>query len=180
MHDLILVTSLEIAQRYIAQATPSNKESMNSMPTAVGSSRTAASYGITMNHVVSRLEEQWNAVPILQSKPLPYVAAFLVVVLVTFYWRVSSNVPLLNAKGFFEFSDERAKTAFIGNARQMLHDWFEKNPNKPVSVYSDTGTVIWLPGSMANEFRNDKRFHLRQQVERVCKSIVPTQSLFLT
>jgi hypothetical protein len=147
------------------------------MPTAVASSRTVTNYGITMKHVISRLKDQCTAVPVLHSKPLPYAAAFLVVVLVTFYWRVSSNVPLLNAKGFFEFSDKRAKTAFIGNARQMLHDWFEKNPNKPVSVYSDTGTVIVLPGRMANEIRNDKRFHLRQHVERVCKSFVPTQSL---
>ena len=145
---------------------------MNSTP----ASRTAANYGMTMNHVVSRLEEQWNAVPVLQSKPLPYLAAFLVVALVTFYWRVPSKVPLLNAKGFFELSDERAKTAFLRNARGMLRDWFEKNPNKPVSVYGDTGTVIVLPASMADEIRNDKRFHLRQQVERVCNiPLFPSQ-----
>lgn len=142
-----------------------------------------------MDSAISRLREQWNnAAPILQFKPLPYVVASLVVVLIAFYWQASSNVPQLNARGFFELSDERAKMAFVGNARQMLQDWFKKNPNKPVSVYGDTGTVIVLPGSMANEIRNDKRFHLRQQVERVGKStfyfllfiFFRKQSLFLT
>jgi hypothetical protein len=89
-------------------------------------------------------------------------------------------MPVLNAKRFYEFSDERVKKSFLGNARQMLHDWFEENPDKPVSVHTDTGMVIVLPGSMANEIRNDKRFHLRQQVERVCRSLIPAQSLLLT
>ncbi|KAB8227102.1 cytochrome P450 [Aspergillus alliaceus] len=131
-----------------------------------------------MDHMTSKLEEQWNAVPILQSRPLPYVAAFLVVVLAIFYWHVPSNVPVLNAKGFFEFSDERVKKVFLGNARQMLHNWFEENPDKPVSVYTDTGTVIVLPGSMANEIRNDKRFHLRQRVERMMHGRLPGFEVF--
>lgn len=133
-----------------------------------------------MNYTISRLEELSSAIPTLQCKPIAYVLAVLMVVLGTLYWRDSSSTPVLNAKGFFESYNGRAKMAFIGNARQMLHDWFEENPNRPVSLYTDTGLVMVLPGSMADEVRNDKRLHLRKQVEKGRIFVLPIYSLFLT
>lgn len=81
-------------------------------------------------------------------------------------------MPELNAKRFYDLINYHGLMAFVFNTRHMLRDWFGKNPNKPVALYGDTGRVIVLPGSMANEIRNDKRFHLRQQVERVGNSFV--------
>ncbi|SMQ54553.1 unnamed protein product [Zymoseptoria tritici ST99CH_3D7] len=92
---------------------------------------------------------------------------------VAVHWSDRSSNPLLNAKGFFELSDRRIKIAFLGNARPMLSDWFGKHQNSPVSIYSDTGVLMVLPGSMANEIRNDKRFHLRQQFERMMHCRLP-------
>lgn len=107
----------------------------------------------------------------IADSPIPYLMIILALAAVAVHWSDRSSNPLLNAKGFFELSDRRIKIAFLGNARPMLSDWFGKHQNSPVSIYSDTGVLMVLPGSMANEIRNDKRFHLRQQVERVSKAL---------
>jgi hypothetical protein len=81
-----------------------------------------------------------------------------------------SNAPrvsTLNAKHFWEPFGRRVLLQYLSNARGMLHQWFLSNPSSPVLVHSEIGAVLVLPGSMADEIKNDKRFHLRQQVERV-------------
>ncbi|SMY28204.1 unnamed protein product [Zymoseptoria tritici ST99CH_1A5] len=114
----------------------------------------------------------------IADSPIPYLMIILALAAVAVHWSDRSSNPLLNAKGFFELSDRRIKIAFLGNARPMLSDWFGKHQNSPVSIYSDTGVLMVLPGSMANEIRNDKRFHLRQQVERMMHGRLPGFEVF--
>lgn len=65
----------------------------------------------------------------------------------------------LNPKGFFELSKKRARDDYMANARKMMLDWFAQNPEKPVTILTDTGYTTVLPPSMANEIRNDDRLN---------------------
>lgn len=92
-------------------------------------------------------------------QPTPFLITSLVVTAATLYYRATSsaNAPVLIPKGAFEFSDRRIREKFLADPRQMLREWFNKHPNKPVQVVGDFGPMTILPGYFADEIRNDKR-----------------------
>ncbi|KAK1658301.1 cytochrome P450 [Colletotrichum godetiae] len=89
------------------------------------------------------------------AKPLSYF--FTTVLLIIFVYSLQGtklNTPSINQKGKFELTDSRPKRNFLFNARKLLQQWFNANPNKPIRMISDMGSTIVLPPSMANEIRN--------------------------
>lgn len=110
----------------------------------------------TMASLLEGMRIGWNEV---STRPLPYalmvVALMAVSLSVRFLSR--SDIPHLNPKAPFEFSDARPKQEFVVGARSMLGKWFASNPGKPVRVIADYGEVTVLPPEMANEIRNDER-----------------------
>lgn len=106
----------------------------------------------------------------LVARPLSLVIASVVVVLATLYFRAVSSDPrltLLNPKGTFDWSGTRSKTKYTQDARAMMLGWFDKNPDKPVSMNTDMGPMTILPASMANEIRNDPRLNFRKLNKKV-------------
>lgn len=65
-----------------------------------------------------------------------------------------SNLPTLNSKRAFEFSDKRVKRNFRVNGRQLLREGLEKFNGQPFRILTDHGPTIILPPSYAQEIRN--------------------------
>lgn len=80
----------------------------------------------------------------------------------------ADKIPLLNPMKWSEFSQYRVKKHFTKNARAMLNDWFNQNPGKPASIYSEMGLVTVLPPELADEIRNDPRLNFREFNHKVC------------
>lgn len=105
----------------------------------------------------------------LTQKPLPFIAASIVVAVVIFYLQVStaSKLPVVNPKGTFEFSNTRTKALWMKDGSKMIREWFAKNPNKPVLANGDMGPIIVLPPSMIQEIRNDPRLGFSEVTQEV-------------
>ena len=102
------------------------------------------------------------------SRPLPYFLTAILFFLVVYSFQGSkSNVPLLNPRKAFEFTDNRLKKEFDFSAPDMMRNWFAKNPDKPIRFNSDTGKVTVLAPKFANEVRNDERLDLFRFLDRV-------------
>ncbi len=107
------------------------------------------------------------------ARPGPIIVASILAALVALLLRGSalSSQPghFLNPKGFFELSLRRARDNYMANARKMMLDWFAENPEKPVTMLTDTGFTTILPPSMANEIRNDDRLNFAKVAMRVSR-----------
>jgi hypothetical protein len=89
---------------------------------------------------------------------LVYPLCFLISTLaVQRIFKPKPNAPLLNPRRFFEFSNSRAVLEILYTTRQVLEDWFFKNPARPMRLTCDLGEITFLPPSMADEIRNDPR-----------------------
>lgn len=90
----------------------------------------------------------------------------------------ADNITLLNPMKWSEFSQYRVKKDFTKNARAMLDDWFNQNPGKPASIYSEMGLVTILPPELANEIRNDPRLNFREFNHKVCCVVLTLKEMF--
>lgn len=118
-------------------------------------------YQIVVNNSTGSLIDSWgvSSSPI-NSKILAYLtAATLFGVVFYSLPKTKSNVPLINPRHLFEFTDNRAKQYFIKNSKSMIENQFAKTPDKPFRVISDTGVATVLPPCLANEIRNDPRLN---------------------
>ncbi|RSM18116.1 hypothetical protein CDV31_003038 [Fusarium ambrosium] len=86
-----------------------------------------------------------------------FVAPLIVIIAACFLFTSKPNAPCLNPCGLFDIANGRAKKQFLFGLRSMLKTWFNANPHKPASVFSDIGPMTVLPPSMANEIRSDPR-----------------------
>ncbi|EEU40020.1 uncharacterized protein NECHADRAFT_32184 [Fusarium vanettenii 77-13-4] len=86
-----------------------------------------------------------------------FVAPLIAITVACFFFTSKPNAPCLNPQGFFDIASGRAKKQFLFGLRSMLKTWFDANPHKPASVFSDIGPMTVLPPSMANEIRSDPR-----------------------
>lgn len=78
-----------------------------------------------------------------------------------------SPIPLLNPPGRFDITKKRAKKQFLVSAKSLIENWFKDHKDKPARLIGDVGEVIVLPGSFANEIRNDKRLSFNKWNYRV-------------
>ncbi|OTA94990.1 hypothetical protein M434DRAFT_20535 [Hypoxylon sp. CO27-5] len=110
----------------------------------------------------------------INSKLLVYlIAATLFGIVFYSHSKTKSNVPLINPKHLFEFSDNRAKQYFIKNSKSMIEGQFAKTPNKPFRVISDTGVATVLPPCLADEIRNDPRLNFGGFTKKAAPGRVP-------
>ncbi|RSL87603.1 hypothetical protein CEP51_002120 [Fusarium floridanum] len=86
-----------------------------------------------------------------------FVAPLIAIIAACFFFTSKPNAPCLNPRGFFDITNGRAKKQFLFGLRSMLKTWFDANPHKAASVFSDIGPMTVLPPSMANEIRSDPR-----------------------
>nr|ACZ63283.1 cytochrome P450 monooxygenase [Fusarium sambucinum] len=94
----------------------------------------------------------------LRFDMLAYFLCFVISTLVVRrILRPKPNAPLLNPRRFFELSDSRAVSEILYTTRQVLENWFAKNPAKPMRLTCDLGQITFLPPSMADEIKNDPR-----------------------
>ncbi|OLN83304.1 Dihydromonacolin L monooxygenase LovA 6 [Colletotrichum chlorophyti] len=92
------------------------------------------------------------------AKPLSYFLTTILVILFVYSMQGPKfNVPSINDRKAFEFTNSRPKKIFLANARDLLKQWFSANPNKPTRLIGDMGETIVLPPYMADEIRNDNR-----------------------
>lgn len=107
------------------------------------------------------LEAPWaflNSTASASNIQLSYFMAPLIAIIVAcFFFTSKPNAPCLNPRGFFDIANGQAKKQFLFGLRSMLKTWFDANPHKPASVFSDIGPMTVLPPSMANEIRSDPR-----------------------
>lgn len=103
----------------------------------------------------------------LQQQSTQWIIASVIIVFCIYYNASSSKIPLMNAKGFFEFSDKRVIQFYQKNALDLVDGWFHQHPETPGRVITEMGQIVVLPRSMADEIRDDGRFSLRQQLAKV-------------
>ncbi|GES65933.1 cytochrome P450 [Aspergillus terreus] len=84
-----------------------------------------------------------------------------------------SNVPLLNPRHWYEWTDNRAKQYFIKNSKSMIEDQFAKTPDRPFRVISDTGVATVLPPCLAHEIRNDPRLNFGGFTKKAAPGHIP-------
>ncbi|KAI8623926.1 cytochrome P450 [Xylariaceae sp. FL1651] len=99
-----------------------------------------------------------DAIPQLASQPLPYVMTILAIALLAYSaWsvRYQKLPPLINAPGFFDMGNSLAKIEFLKNAADLLKIASTRFGERPVRIASDTGQLIVLPPSYAQEIRNE-------------------------
>ncbi|KAJ6779996.1 hypothetical protein PWT90_06880 [Aphanocladium album] len=118
--------------------------------------------------MVSNLKAYLEALPpepVMASLAIIFASVIASVIAVCLRVSTTSELPCLNPKGVFEFSDTRTKAIWMKDGANMLRSWFKKNPDKPVLVNADTGPMTILPSSMANEIRNDPRLGFMEVVQ---------------
>ncbi|KAL7940043.1 putative P450 monooxygenase [Trichoderma barbatum] len=101
-----------------------------------------------------------------QLQSTQWIVAALIIFACIYSHASSSKIPQINGKGFFEFSNKRALQLYQRNATGLVESWFRKHPNTPGMLNTEFGSMIVLPGSMAEEIRDDDRFNLRQQLAK--------------
>ncbi|KKO96515.1 cytochrome P450 [Trichoderma harzianum] len=101
-----------------------------------------------------------------QPQSTQWIIAVLIVLVGIYSYASSSKIPQINGKGFFEFSNKRAIKLYQFNATNLIGGWFRDHPNTPGMLNTEFGSMVILPGSMAEELRNDERFNLRQQLAK--------------
>ncbi|KAF4635600.1 hypothetical protein G7Y89_g2493 [Cudoniella acicularis] len=90
------------------------------------------------------------------STQLPYIlTAFLFLLILYSLQGPKSNLPFLNPRRTFEFSNVRPKKEFIVGANEMIGKWFNQNPDKPTRVTTDAGVMTLLPPKFADEIKNN-------------------------
>ncbi|OJD18787.1 hypothetical protein AJ78_01194 [Emergomyces pasteurianus Ep9510] len=92
---------------------------------------------------------------------LTFVITALTLVFIYNLQRRKTNVPLINPKRLFEFSDSRIKQEFVHNAIPMMEKGFVATGNKPFRVLADGGEITVLPPDVADEIKGDDRMSLR-------------------
>lgn len=130
----------------------------------------------TMNVSSRTLDIQGTQTPSFQQLSLYHVFAGVLFFLLSFLtWHSLSprtpdatQLPLVNKRKFWEFSDLRVKTEFYFNGRQTLEKALQRLPGKPFQMTGDTGRVIILPPEFANEIRNSPHLDFSKVVARVC------------
>ena len=141
-----------------------------------------SSYQPQLSNSTGSLIDSWDiSSPPVNSKIFAYLFAITLFGFV-FYSRpgkAKSNVPLINPKHLFEFTDNRAKQYFIKNSKSMIENQFAKTPNKPFRVVSDTGVATVLPPCLADEIRNDPRLNFGGFTKKV-KTMQPVKNSLLT
>nr|AOC89099.1 cytochrome P450 monooxygenase [Fusarium lunulosporum] len=89
---------------------------------------------------------------------LAYFVAFLVVVsVVRKKLAPKPSAYLLNPRRWYEFTDARAVSEVLHTTRQTLEEWFHKHPTTPVRLTTDFGEMTFLPPTLADEIKSDKR-----------------------
>lgn len=114
-----------------------------------------------------------------QPQSTQWIVAALIVLGCIYSYASSSKIPQINGKGFFEFSNKRAIKLYQFNATNLIGGWFRDHPNTPGMLNTEFGSMVILPGSMAEELRNDERFNLRKQLAKVLYYNVWIGYLFL-
>ncbi|OAA36046.1 trichothecene C-8 hydroxylase [Beauveria brongniartii RCEF 3172] len=107
---------------------------------------------------------------------LPIIIASVIAAYVALHFRMSFNsnaVPCINPKSTFELSGNRVKSVFMRDGARLIKEWFSKNPDKPVRVYGDSGPMLILPSSMAQEIRNDQRLNFSEVTEEAFHAHLP-------
>ncbi|KAJ4245527.1 hypothetical protein NW762_014036 [Fusarium torreyae] len=74
----------------------------------------------------------------------------------------TSPFPLINGKGFFHFSNARAKRDFTTRARVIIGQQMAKFPDLPFRVIGDVGEITILPPKYAHEIRNHDHMSFTQ------------------
>ncbi|PNP47770.1 hypothetical protein THARTR1_10455 [Trichoderma harzianum] len=103
----------------------------------------------------------------LQPQSTQWIVATLIILIGIYSYASSSKIPQINGKGFFELSNKRAIKLYQFNATNLIGGWFRDHPNTPGMLNTEFGSMVILPGSMAEELRDDERFNLRQQLAKV-------------
>ena len=78
-----------------------------------------------------------------------------------------SQLPIINNKGRFEFSDKRIKQNFVLNGRRLLLEGLNKFNGKPFRMLTDFGPAIILPPEYAHEIRNIASLNHAQAIAKV-------------
>ncbi|KAF4122151.1 Cytochrome P450 [Geosmithia morbida] len=68
------------------------------------------------------------------------------------------EIPELNPRRPFEFSDTRRARDFIKNTFETFSEGKRRFGSNPYRLFSDTGAVLVLPDDFVEEIRSDKRF----------------------
>lgn len=97
---------------------------------------------------------------LVSASNLPSVTFVVTALTLVFFYtlqRRKTNVPLINPRRRFEFSDYRIKQEFVHNAIPMVEKGFAATGNKPFRVLADNGEITVLPPDVANEIKSDDR-----------------------
>jgi len=78
-----------------------------------------------------------------------------------------SQLPTINNKGRFEFSNKRIKKNFVLNGRRLLLEGLKKFNGKPFRMLTDFGPAIILPPEYANELRNIESLNHARAIAKV-------------
>ncbi|KAL4959668.1 uncharacterized protein BDV14DRAFT_205415 [Aspergillus stella-maris] len=107
------------------------------------------------------------------SRFLYLIAAVLFGVVLYSHPTNKSNVPLLNPRHWYEWSDNRAKQYFIKRSKSIIENQFAKTPDRPFRVISDTGVATVLPPCLAHEIRNDPRLNFGGFTKKAAPGHIP-------
>lgn len=101
------------------------------------------------------LESAFNNLP--EAPPLAWLllAAIPFILIYALQSASAGPLPVINDRGFFEFSETRTKHNFVHNGRALLREGLKRFPGKPFKVLADFGYITILPPTYANELRNN-------------------------
>ncbi|KAJ4258891.1 hypothetical protein NW762_007978 [Fusarium torreyae] len=99
----------------------------------------------------------------------PYAITTLLCFSLIYYSRstTKSNVPLLNSR-----------KDFVSTANNLVENWFQRNPEKPLRLAADVADITVLPHTFAQEIRNDKRLDFAQWTYKL--TLMPTFNAHLS
>ncbi|OJD25220.1 hypothetical protein ACJ73_03415 [Blastomyces percursus] len=120
---------------------------------------------------------------LVSASNLPSVTFVVTALTLIFFYtqqRRKPNVPLINPKRWFEFSDQRIKQEFVHNAIPMVEKAFTATGNKPFRVQGDSDEITVLPPNVANEIRNDDRLSFELNTSRIFFGHLPGFEVFNT
>lgn len=72
------------------------------------------------------------------------------------------ELPELNPRHAFEFTDTRRIRRFMRNTLAMFEEGKSKFLNKPYKLFCDLGEVVVLPHEFVTEIKSDRRFEFSE------------------